>query len=310
MNKLTLFIDAQKVPFISAFLSFSLEQLAHTFNASIPYVEIDEPLPVEFKLNNKSIFTGQIDTAGEDISGEGENTTITGRSLSANLIDSRIKTDATYNQTFEQILKSIVSEYGLGVLNNVPATTPLPLIPEFQINAESPVANLAQIAKQQNLMLIERNGVIVIEKPGQFIEKNIQLKLGVNCETISIKKNFAGRFNTYEIQSAYDNNAEATATDSAIIACRKKVIIADKLQDAASCKTRAEYEKNIAIAKGLNASASLPDIFPELTGDTLNKTISVEKKTFKENLLIKSINISAESSSQSTSLELFRPFGE
>ena len=308
MNKLTLFVDGQHVPFQSASLSFSLEQLAHTFSATIPDIDIDDPLPVQFKLNNQVIFTGQIDSASDDFSGSEDKVSINGRSKSANLIDSRIKVDAIYNQRFDQLLNLIVSDFGLGVKNNLPSVMPLPLVPEFQINAESPVANLAQIAKQQNLMLIEQNGVLVIEQPGQFTEKNIQLKMGVNTKDLRIKKNWANQFYHYEIQGAWDD-AEATVFDKSITPCRKKIIIADKLQDEASCRTRALYERNIAISKGLHASATLPGLYSELTGFALNKLISVQKRTFKENLLIKTVNLSVSETSESTREELFRPFG-
>lgn len=308
MHKLTLFINGHRVPFQSASLSFSLGQLAHTFSATVPDVEINNPLPVQFKLNNTLIFTGQIDSASEDVSGSEDKVSISGRSKSANLIDSRIKIDALYNQRFDQLLEHIVSDFGLTVKNNLPSMMPLPLVPEFQINAESAVANLAQIAKQQNLILIEQNGVIVIERPGEFTEKNIQLKMGVNTQNLSIKKNWADQFYHYEIQGAWDD-AEAIVLDENINHCRKKIIIADKLQDEASCRTRALYERNIAIAKGLHASATLPGLYPELTGLALNKLISVEKKNFKENLLIKTVNISVSDTSESTQVELFRPFG-
>lgn len=308
MSKLMLFIDGLRVPFQSASLSFSLEQLAHTFSATIPNIEINKPLPVQFKLHNTVIFSGQIDSASEDISGTADKVQISGRSKSANLIDSRIKINAIYNQRFDQLLESIVSDFGLGVQNNLPAFMPLPLVPEFQINAESPVANLAQIAKQQNLMLIEQNGVIVIERPGEFKEKNIQLKMGVNTQSLSIQKNWANQFYHYEIQGAWDG-AEATVLDESISCCRKKVIIADKLQDEASCQTRALYERNIAIAKGLHASATLPGLYPELTGAALNKLLSVQKNNFKEDLLVKTVNINVSETAETTKVELFRAFG-
>ncbi|WP_028864306.1 hypothetical protein [Psychromonas aquimarina] len=308
MSELTLFIDSRQVPFQSASLSFSLERLAHTFSVTIPYIEINQPLPVEFKLDNQVIFTGRIDSVSDDVSGSEDKVSISGRSISADLIDSRIKIDAIYNQRLDQLLESIVSDFGLGVKNNLPSMMPLPLVPEFQINAESPVANLAQIAKQQNLMLIEQNGVLVIEQPGQFTERNIKLAMGENTLNISIKKSWAEQFFHYEIQGAWDG-AEATVFNKSITRCRQKVIIADKLQDEASCRTRALYERNMAIAKGLHVSATLPGLFPELTGFALNKLISVQKRQFKENLLIKTVNISVNESSEKTSLELFRPFG-
>lgn len=308
MSELTLYINDQAVPYSNANVSFSIEQLAHSFSATIPECTITQALPVKFKLDGKQIFIGQIDGAGDDVNSSIDKTVITGRSLSANLIDSRIKMDAIYNQRFDQLLRRIVEPFGLSVRSEVEH---LPEVPEFQINAESPLANLAQVAKQQNLMLIERNGEIVIQQPGQHHEQNIVLAVGHNVENLSIKRNFKEQFYRYEIQGAWDD-AFAVVNDKTVNACRLKVIIADKLQNAESCKTRALYEKNLAIAKGLHASATLPGLYTLLTGQTINKTLIVKnsQKKFNETLLVKSISLTVNDKSENTTVELFRPFGD
>ena len=308
MPNLTLHINEQQVPFTQANITFSIEQLAHTFSATIPSVNISSPLPVQFKLDGTVIFSGQIDGAGDDTNGTSEQTSISGRSLSANLIDSRIKLDAIYNQQFDQLLERVVSPFGLSVRNEAGT---LPEIPEFQINAESPLDNLAQVAKQQNLMLIEDNGTIVIQRPGQNEEQNTVLEVGSNLDSLNVTRNFKDQFYRYEIQGAWDD-AFAVVNDDSVNASRIKVIIADKLQDQASCQTRAQYEKNIAIAKGLYATAALSGFHLALTGSAINKTISVKnpKKDFDETLLIKSVSISANDKSESTSVELFKSMGE
>jgi prophage tail gpP-like protein len=308
MSKLTLHINKKEVPFTQANLTFSIEQLAHSFTATIPSVNINSPLPIQFKLDGEIIFSGQIDGAGDDTNGTSEQTSISGRSLSANLIDSRIKLDAIYNQQFDQLLKLIVSDFGLSVRNEAGE---LPEIPEFQINAESPLDNLAQVAKQQNLMLIEDNGYIVIQRPGQNYEQNTVLEVGANIESLNVTRNFKDQFYRYEIQGAWDD-AFAVVNDESVNKSRIKVIIADKLQDEASCQTRAQYEKNIAIAKGLYATTTLPGLHAALTGAAINKTITAKnpKKEFNEILLIKTISISVNDKSENTSVELFKSMEE
>jgi len=304
MPNLTLHINKQQVPFTQVNITFSIEQLAHTFSATISNANINSPLPVQFKLNGAVIFSGQIDSAGDDVNGTSDQMSISGRSLSANLIDSRIKLDAIYNQRFDQLLERVVSDFGLSVRNDAGE---LPEIPEFQINAESPLDNLAQVAKQQNLMLIEDNGYIVIQRPGQNYEQNTVLEVGTNLDSLNVTRNFKDQFYRYEIQGAWDD-AFAAVNDESVNTSRVKVIIADKLQDEASCQTRAQYEKNIAIAKGLYATAVLSGLHIALTGTAINKTITVKnpKKEFNETLLIKSISISANDKSENTSVEMFK----
>lgn len=308
MPNLTMHINDNNVHYSQASLVFSIEQLAHTFSATIHNIDISEPLPVQFKLDGEMIFNGQIDSAGDDVNSSSNQVKVSGRSLSANLIDSRIKLDAIYNQRFDQLLKIVVSQFGLSVRDDVGG---LAEIPEFQINAESALDNLAQIAKQQNLMLIEENAVIVIQRPGQHNEQKTVLEVGVNVETLNVIRNFKDQFHKYEIQGAWDE-AQGTAIDSSVNSSRIKVIIADKLQDEKSCNSRAEYEKNLAIAKGLHATVSLPGLHKALTGSAINKTIKVKdnKKTFDETLLIKNISISVNDKSEKTSVELFRDFGK
>lgn len=306
MNELRLKINGKTVPFEQADLTFSIEQLAHTFSCTINYQHIDSPLPVQFFLNEQLIFTGQIDSTNSNAN---KTISITGRSLSAHLIDSRIKLNAIYNQTFDALLTLIVKEFDLSVKNKV--ATPLPLIPEFQINAESPLQNLAQIAKQQNLILLEQNGQIQIERPGQAAITNLILEEGKNLQELNIQRNFAHQFYHYEIQGAWDG-AEAIVTYAPANSCRKKVIIADKLQDQSSCQTRAEYERDLAIAKGLTVSAQVPGLHKELTNSILNKTVVVKstQRHFEERLLIKSIRLAVTQKGQNTHITLFRPFSE
>ncbi len=306
MNQLILKIDGETIPFEQADLTFSIEQLAHTFNCTINYKHIDRPLPVQFYFNDEVIFKGQIDSTNSNAN---KMISISGRSLSAHLIDSRIKLNAIYNQPFDALLNLIVNQFGLSVNNKV--ATPLPIIAEFQINAESPLQNLAQIAKQQNLILLEQNGQILIERPGQSAITNLILEEGKNLQELNIQHNFANQFYHYEVQGAWDG-AEAIVTYSPANTCRKKVIIADKLQDQASCQTRAEYERDLAIAKGLTVSSKVPGLHKELTNSILNKIIMVKsnQRSFKERLLIKSIRLVVTPTEQNTQITLFRPFSE
>lgn len=309
MAKLTLFIDGKKHPYSKATVTMSIEQLAHTFDCDITPLPITRSLDVEFKLDNETLFKGTIDGTDTITSSKNKGLRIFGRSQTANMIDSKIKMDAVYNQTLFELIKSIAGKFGLGAKNNV--TTKLAEVPEFQINAESPVSNLAQIVRQQNLMIYESNGSIVIEKPGQFEIKNIRLEDGKNLTGFSIQRNWSDLFYHIEVQGAYDDT-EATITYTPANSYRTKVIIADKLQDSESCKSRAEYERDLAIAKGLTVSGTVPGLHSELGVDAINKIMEVysAEESFHEKLLLKSLTLNADSNSENTQVSLFRPFSE
>lgn len=308
MNQLTMYIDGKQHTFYQANLNYSTVQLAHTFNCSIEPMKIDRPLSVEFFLNDQSILIGQIDEAENETSASSLTMPIVGRSKSANMIDSRITMDALYNLNVEELLRKLAKPFGLGVKSLVKG---MPKIEEFQINAESPVENVAQLIREQGYMLIERNGVLTIENTAHATINNVGLETGNNIDSLKIKRVFNKQFHTIDVQGQWDD-ASAQVTNPSIDSSRTLVITCDQLQSSAACLSRAKYERNLAIAESLTASTSVADIFPQLAIDGLNRVIRVidKEQSFSEMLVIKSLGLSVSESSASTSVELVRPFKE
>ncbi len=310
MKKLTLLIDNKPTVFFSADITFSIEQLAHEFSCSISPMSIERPLPIEFKLDGKRIFLGAIDTASTATSSSAHSMSISGRSKSANMIDSCITMDAEYGQTVDVLLRTIAKQFGLGV-NCLVDPSSLKPIAEFQINAESPVDNFAQLIKEQGFILVERNGVLTIENPAHDAVEGVVLEVGKNIGSLNIDRNFTEQFYHIEVQGQWDD-AHAVVTYAPANTQRKKVIVSDQLQSAESCLSRAEYERDLAIAKGLNASTSIADLFIELTGCAINRTLRVidSHQAFNEMLLVKSLTLSVTESTSETKVAFFRPFKE
>lgn len=310
MNTLTMRINGRSVPFYTAELNYSLEQLAHTFSCSIPVMNIEKPLPVEFYLNDKLILTGQIDSVDSATGSSSRSVNITGRSKSANMIDSRITMDALYDMTIDKLLRKLATPFNLDVQSLVSSSSLEPVF-EFQINAESPVENVAQVVREQGFVLVERNGVLTIENAAHATIQSIGLEVGNNIEQLDISRKFDKQFHTIEVQGAWDD-ASASVTSSDIDSSRKLVIISDQLQTEQACLSRANYERNSAIAQSLTASSSIADIFPELAIDGINRVIRVidKRQNFSEMLVIKALGLSVSESSATTSIKLARPFKE
>ncbi|WP_076589682.1 phage tail protein [Vibrio ostreicida] len=308
MNQLTMHIDGKPHTFYQANLNYSTEQLAHTFSCSIEPMNIDRPLSVEFFLNNQSILIGQIDEVESQTGASDFTMPITGRSKSANMIDSRITMDAIYNLNVEELLRKLAKPFGLSVNSRIKG---MPKIEEFQINAESPVENVAQLIREQGYMLIERNGVLTIENTAHATINNVGLETGNNLDSLKIKRAFNKQFHTIDVQGQWDD-ASAQITNPDIERSRTLVITCDQLQSSAACLSRANYERKLSIAESLTASSWVADIFPQLAIDGLNRVIRVIDKdqNFSEMLVIKSLGLSVSESSASTSIELARPFRE
>ncbi|ANU36273.1 phage tail protein [Vibrio scophthalmi] len=308
MQKLTMLISGNQYPFYQADLKYSVEQLAHTFSCKIPPMIIESPLSVEFRLGERVILTGQVDKVDSGTATSAKELSITGRSRSANMIDSRITMDALYDQNVEKLLRSVAKPFGLSVKSLVGS---MPLISEFQINAESPVENVAQVIREQGFMLIERNGVLTIENTAHATVHGVGLSTDRNVESLDITRTFNKTFHHIEVQGAWDD-ASAMVTIPGINKARKVVFICDQLQSAQACLSRAQYERDLAIAESLTVSTVISDVFPELAIDGLNRVIQVSDKEqgFNEMLVIKALGLSVSESSASTSVELCRPFKE
>lgn len=311
MNKLTLAIAGQVYPFATAKLNFSLEKMAHQFDAELPpQWAFDKADTVEWMLNGVVIMRGQLDSTSTITDSGRRGLKIKGRSQTANMIDSRIQVDAIYGETFLGIAQRMAKDFGLSVKSSTEKAKKV--IESYQINCESPLTSLSQLAKQKNLIMIERDGAILIEEPGQYQVENIALLDGENVSSFEIDRNWTDMFYQYEVQGQFGESDKAVVTYAGANPTRKKIIMADKSQDGESCQDRAEYERNLAIAKGLTVRCQIPGIFPELTGHQLNRLILAKSKvrSFEEKLLIKTVNISVAAQSQSTDVELFRPFAE
>lgn len=308
MQQLSLLINGTPTTFYQADVNYSVEQLAHTFSCKIPPMSIKSPLPVEFRLDDRTILVGQIDQVDSSTAESSHEITIAGRSKSANMIDSRITMDALYDQNVEKLLRSISKPFGLSVKSLV---SNMPVIPEFQVNAESPVENVAQVIREQGFMLIERNGVLTIENTAHATVQNIGLEVGHNVESLDITRTFNKQFHRIEVQGAWDD-ASAVVKTPGIHPSRTMVIISDQLQNHAACLSRAKYERDLSIAESLTVSTSIADIFQELTIDGLNRVIRVldKKQNFSEMLVIKALGLRVSESAATTSIELSRPFKE
>lgn len=306
MSKISLLIAGKETVFYSASITYSLEQLAHTFDVQIEPMQIGSPLNVEFLLDGKSIFVGQIDTVGSSTTDSAYSINISGRSQSANMIDSRITMDASYNKDLTKLLRHLCLDFGLSVRSDV-TTQP---VEEFQINAESPIDNIAQIVREQGFVLIERAGTLCIEKPAGT-QAELTLEAGKNIQSLSIERNFSSLFHTIEVEGAWDDT-RGTATDTSINPQRKKVIIADQLHSTDACQSRADYEKGLGIANSFTASCTLPFITDELGLTQINNVIHLidKKQNVNQKMLVRSISLSISDSEQSTALSLSMPFSE
>ena len=306
MSKLVLLLNGKETLFHSASITYSLDHLAHTFNAEILPKRINSPLEVQFKLGDKSIFIGQVDSVSSETN-NAISISIHGRSKSANMIDSTITMDAEYGQNLSKMLTSVAGKFGMQVDCKVKTD----IVEEFQINAESPISNLAQLVKEQGFVLIERQGKLVIEMPATQ-QANLELIVGKNITSISIEKNFSSRFNQITVEGSWGEKDKGTAIDSSINKHRVKVIIADQLHGKKNCQSRADYEKKLSIANSVTVSVSLPFITSELSQNALNRVVQVidEQQDFNKLMLIKSISLSVSESQQTTSLSLCAPFSE
>jgi prophage tail gpP-like protein len=253
-------INNQNIPCEQISINKSIESLADSFSATTPLnpAEITTGV-VKITLGEVLIFTGWIDQISQNITGDNNQTKISGRSKSTDIIDSRI-TATIHNKTLFEIAKEIFAKFN----QNITTTETTTVVDKFAITCESAFEALSQLTKQQNLIMIEQpSGDVVLTTKAKINKTYLKLNHS-NLETLNISQNLASQFHKYEVKNSPNTSSLqpgssafiSTATDPQVRATRVVETIADKLTTPDACKQRANELKSNAANKSITATAT------------------------------------------------------
>ena len=301
-------------------LSRSISGLATSFNLQATDSWSDKNtvrfLPqdtIEIYINSKKVLTGFLDSYSTSIGTQGRSISLSGRSLTGDLVDSSHIGQSEFSSvSLEGLVRKLCEPFGIE-LASVEVDTGANI---SNLKIESGVSVFEVLkkegAKKGFLFHTNVDGQIEILKIG---ERRAALSLveGKNLISSSIQMSTQDRFSDYIVKGSAGAGKEIKPykiKDSEFSRYRPKVIKATGKSDRSILKKRAEWEVEIRKAKSSSINVSIPNWFDD-DGNLIEENTIVNfvspMSFIDEDLLVTSVNYSLSTSGQSCSLELIPP---
>ncbi len=194
--------------------------------------------------------------------------TMTGRSKSQDIVDSRISHQAVQTNLAE-ISEVIFAKFNQKFSTKIETKAKF----DFAINAQSAFQSLNQLAKQQNLIFIEQpTGDIQLRKIGDVDNSDISISED-DLSKLKIKQDFSSKFGITKVKTnlSSDNLSPAGADgkadkspfamqqDNNVRAVRVQEFIADSLRTTEACENRVAEIIDVNEAQSLKAKGDAPE---------------------------------------------------
>lgn len=240
-----------------------IERLARDFNVEItrfwPGSEgaaslqprIKNGSKVEVLIGDDLVITGWVEATPVRYDARSVSTGISGRSLTADLIDCAADPKQMNGQSLVQVAASLAKPFGIEVINS---GAPSGAIPSVQADHGETVIEVLNkmLGKQQALAYDDPRGRLVIGGIGSTRAKTA-LVLGENIIRCDTEKSIRDRFSTYQVSGQRSGNDDdfgaATTTalraktaDAAISRYRPMAVQQTGQATGESCIARAEFE--------------------------------------------------------------------
>lgn len=238
----------------------TIDSLCDNFTLSLPHTKININEKVEITINEKLVMCGYINIIKHATPANNNMLTLAGRSMSQDIIDSRI-THSAHNKNLADLAAELFKKFSQTFSTQITTKS----IADFSIVAESAFEALSQLAKQQNLIFIENSdGSVKLVTPADVDKTHIKLDAH-NLSDFNVSEDLSKFFNTTTVKSnpAANNLAAETHNSNSytinidkVRAVRQFEVIADKLDNLAACKDRATELINQAKADSISASGN------------------------------------------------------
>jgi len=244
----------------------SIEQVASTFRFRVALTDDGVGLDfvvddlVEVWIGDTPLLTGYIDDIAPSYSATRTELEITGRSATADLVESCAPLTLLRAMTLVRIARTLADGFDLDVLDQVGDSggTVYPRVrPEV---GETCSAVIDRFAKQQGILVTDDTvGRLVLMRADRPSTSKTVIKRGVNVLEASGHFGSIGRYRTYEVKGQSLGEAEALTDSSAIIQDsgarrpRRLTIRPDRPVDSAGAKTLAGWEAVTRAGKSQSA---------------------------------------------------------
>lgn len=223
------------------------------------------------------ILTGYVDDANQTFDEKSRTLTITGRSLTGDLVDCSAiyRNRQIRGKTLTQIAAMLAEPFGIDVslapvvLANLTDLVHTPLRRFVLQPGETVEQSLIPIAKKLGLLLIsDTAGGLVITRGSAAVAVSTSLVEGVNIKRASYRASWKSRYQDYTFRSqmATDgdwhgtdaNQAKGHVTDDAITRYRPLELVAESQGDRKDLERRAVWERNSRAGKGQQLTLTVP----------------------------------------------------
>lgn len=221
---------------------------------------------VKIYFNESLVLDGYVDRYQPRISERDAMVAISGRSKSADLIDSAAENAKGKGRFVNKTIKDIaetLDQFGVGVV--LGEGVELKPIPHYQITqGETAFRAIERLARSQGLAIMGRaDGKIEITSGGRQRHAGGIVE-GSNLKTGEADHNWSNRHSKYVVKgqrpsgsNAENLEIEAVVKDEQVKRYRPTVIIVEEDTDRGRAKTRAEMRRNRSAGEALRASATL-----------------------------------------------------
>lgn len=254
-------------------VSKNLESIANEFSLSLfdKFEGLRENWPlkpgvnIEININRNRVFTGRIEVLGVDYTDEKRGFTISGRSLSGDLIDSMHKGPCEYtNISLTNLARELVKPFGLKVFESVVPD----VISKFAVKPGETIFDaLDRAARAQGFFFIStREGNIRLTRAARARAFS-SLEQDINILSATANYDDSKRHNEYIVKGQTSglpdfngenvSQAEGGAKDLGITRNRPLIMIAEGNADSTIATKRAQWEASVRLAKAIRVQATV-----------------------------------------------------
>jgi prophage tail gpP-like protein len=274
-DAVTLFIGGQIYEgFKSATITREMNSLGSTFSLSIvdrwradqESFSLKPGLMAHIHAGKNTVVDGYIDSVSFDLQGQNRNITISGRSRTADLIDSSITGKNEYkNLDIKAIADKLVEPFSnVRVLLRAAAGAKFDKFTVRQ--GETVFEALDRLARQRSLVMFPSyEGNVILTKKDTTVAST-EIRSGVNLLGGSATYDNSERFSKYIVKGQAQGDkgteeqaigAKGEATDAGIGRNRELLVIAENVVDTNGAVERAKYEADIRAARSVEITLTV-----------------------------------------------------
>lgn len=273
---------------------------------------------VHLHIGKKSVLTGFVDKVGSSVGPNSREVTVSGRSLTADLVDCSVTGPNSYpSLNLKELAEKVIAPFKIPVtfIGDVGSAFDSVVVQQ----AETVFNLLERHTKQRKiLMMPSREGSLIFTTAGTS-RASTPLKLGVNIISGSSNYDFSNRFSQYEVKGQdigflapgeKSTGALGVATDEGVPRFRPLVVLPDSTVNDGTGDNRAAYEASLRKAQSLQVSVQVQGWF-QANGDLwdINQIVYVDIGYLgvRRFMLIKKVTYNKSGAGTTCNIELCLP---